>query len=173
MPQCEIDGVEPLNNVFGECLVKYIDVLGRKGCCRTAVEFCKLLLGLNPKVDPHGVLLRIDYYSIRAKQYQFLLDFVNNYSNEVFGKNDENISCVKLLPNLLMSSALALKNVKEEESKNHNEDLEEAVSKIKTAVDSGSVRNLFDYKNADVLVIITLLLYPQMIADVLNKIAKK
>ena len=41
-------GSEPLNVVFGDCLVKYIDVLGRKGCCRTALEFCKLLFGLNP-----------------------------------------------------------------------------------------------------------------------------
>jgi hypothetical protein len=67
MPQVEMDGLEPLNHVFGECLVKYIDVLGRKGCCRTALEYCKLLLGLNPKVDFWGVLMRIDYYAIRAK----------------------------------------------------------------------------------------------------------
>lgn len=40
---------EPLNKTFCECLIKYIDILGRKGCNRTAVEFCKLLLGLSPK----------------------------------------------------------------------------------------------------------------------------
>lgn len=58
---------EPLNRVFCECLVKYIDILGRKGCCRTALEFCKLLLGLDPQQDPYGVMLRIDYYALRGK----------------------------------------------------------------------------------------------------------
>ena len=43
-PKCE-----PLNNVFCECLIKYIDILGRKGCNRTAMEFCKLLMGLSPR----------------------------------------------------------------------------------------------------------------------------
>jgi len=68
-------GADNLNTVFGDCLVKYIDVLGRKGCCRTALEFCKLLLGLNPKDDTHGVLLRIDYYANRAKESEYLLEF--------------------------------------------------------------------------------------------------
>ena len=43
------DDAEPLNTIFAEILVKYIDVLGRKGCCRTAIEVCKLLLGLTPE----------------------------------------------------------------------------------------------------------------------------
>lgn len=50
VPQVELDfseGAEPLNFIFGDCLVKFIDVLGRKGCCRTALEYCKMLVGLN------------------------------------------------------------------------------------------------------------------------------
>ena len=118
--------------------MKYIDVLGRKGCCRTALEYCKLLLGLNAKVDFYGVLLRIDYYTIRAKSYDFLLNFMHQFPQETYDFNDETkISCVKLLPNLLMSSALALKNTKQEESKHHNEDLERKVVQLKTAIDSG------------------------------------
>ena len=72
-----------------------------------------------------------------------------------------------------MSSALALKNTKEEESKNHNEDLEVAIKQVKKEIDSGNVSKLFTYKDENTLVIITLLLYPSMISDVLNKIAKK
>lgn len=63
------DKCEGLNKVFCECLVKYVDILGRKGCNRTAMEFCKLLLGLKPREDPFGVLLRYDYYCIRAKEF--------------------------------------------------------------------------------------------------------
>ena len=69
-------GCENLNIIFAECLVKYIDVLGRKGCSKTALEVCKLLLGLNPKHDTWGVLLRIDFYSLRAKEYEFLIKFI-------------------------------------------------------------------------------------------------
>jgi len=67
---------EPLNKVFGECLIKYIDILGRKGCNRTAMEFCKLLIGLSPAQDPYGVLFKYDFYAIRAKEYQTYVDFV-------------------------------------------------------------------------------------------------
>ena len=114
-----------LNVIFGDCLVKYIDVLGRKGCCRTAVEYCKLLLGLNPHWDFHGVLMRIDYYAIRAREYNYLLYFIENFSDQFYGVNkDAKIPCIKLLPNLMMASALAIKRIgKEEEVKNHNENI--------------------------------------------------
>jgi hypothetical protein len=84
MPQVQLyqgTASEQLNNVFGDCLVKYIDVLGRKGCCRTALEYCKLLLGVGPQQDTHGVLLRIDYYALRAKEYQYILKLTDNFAN--------------------------------------------------------------------------------------------
>lgn len=79
MPRIEMDlspKCENLNKVFCECLVKYIDILGRKGCNRTAMEFCKLLLGLSPREDPYGVLLRYDFYAVRAKEYHSYVKFV-------------------------------------------------------------------------------------------------
>lgn len=92
--------------MFGECLVKYIDVLGRKGCCRTALEYCKLLLGLGAQQDPHGVLLRIDYYAMRAKEYDYILQFKDNFANQIY-KNSDKISCIRLMPNFMMTGALA------------------------------------------------------------------
>lgn len=74
---------EPLNKAFCECLLKYIDILGRKGCNRTALEFCKLLLGLSPKGDPYGVLLRYDFYAIRGKEYKSYINFVRQFCAEV------------------------------------------------------------------------------------------
>ena len=78
--------MEPLNKVFAECLLKYIDILGRKGCNRTALEFCKLFLCLDPQHDPYGVLLRIDYYGLRAKEAGFLLSFLERFPREVHGE---------------------------------------------------------------------------------------
>jgi hypothetical protein len=43
--------------------------VGSRACYRTSLEFCKLLLGLDPDSDPMGVLLMIDFYAIRASQY--------------------------------------------------------------------------------------------------------
>lgn len=45
--------------------------LSRRGLHGTALEYAKLLLGLDPS-DPQGVLFCIDYLAIRAHQYKFL-----------------------------------------------------------------------------------------------------
>ena len=97
--------------MFADCLVKYIDVLGRKGCCRTALEVCKLVLGICPTQDPKGILLRIDYYALRAKEYDYLKRFICQR------KNDKKPKVAELLPNLLMSSAICKRHLVKEESK--------------------------------------------------------
>ena len=84
---------------------KYIDILGRKGCNKTALEFCKLFLCLDPQVDPYGVLLRVDYYAIRAKEASYLLSFLERYPREVFS----NETSLLVFPNLLMTASLAKK----------------------------------------------------------------
>ena len=77
VPQIRLDlQHEHLNQVFAESLVKYIDILGRKGCSKTALEYCKFLMGLEAERDMYGALLRIDFYAIRAHEYQYLIDFV-------------------------------------------------------------------------------------------------
>lgn len=53
-------------------LYKHIINLSNRGCHRTALEFCKFLLGLSPDDDPLCALLMIDFYAIRAEDYTFL-----------------------------------------------------------------------------------------------------
>jgi len=109
IPQTRLDiispNAEPLNRVFGECLVKYIDILGRKGCNRTALEFCKLLLSLDPVNDPFGVLLRFDYYAIRGKEYGLLTNFVKQMTKETYP--EEKMSSLLIMPNFLFTIPLA------------------------------------------------------------------
>lgn len=95
---------EPLNRTFGNCLVKYIDILGRKGCARTALEVCKFLLNLDPLNDPFGVLLRIDFYAIRAKEFDWIKKFTKNFYKE---RSEKGFSTLLLLPNLLLTQCLA------------------------------------------------------------------
>jgi hypothetical protein len=109
VPQTRLDiispNAEPLNKVFGECIVKYIDILGRKGCNRTALEFCKLLLSLDPVNDPFGVLLRFDYYAIRGKEYSLLTNFVKQMPRETYP--EEKMSSLLIMPNFLFTIPLA------------------------------------------------------------------
>ena len=72
--------------MFGESIVRLIDILGRKGCARTALELCKLVLSLSPQNDLFGNLLRIDYYAIRAGELEFLLRFVEEFVSEFYGE---------------------------------------------------------------------------------------
>ena len=100
--------------MFAECILKYIDILGRKGCNKTALEFCKLFLCLDPKIDPYGVLLRIDYYAVRAKEASYLLAFLERYPQEVFTPD----TSLLVFPNLLLTSAIAKKQLWEEKHGN-------------------------------------------------------
>jgi hypothetical protein len=53
---------------------RHIGLLGRKGCVRTALECCKLLLCLDAR-DPRGVLHCVDYFALRAAQATWLRRF--------------------------------------------------------------------------------------------------
>uniref|UniRef100_A0A8C4T9U6 Transcription factor 25 (basic helix-loop-helix) n=1 Tax=Erpetoichthys calabaricus TaxID=27687 RepID=A0A8C4T9U6_ERPCA len=53
-------------------LYKHMMFLERRGCPRTALEFCKLILSLDPSNDPLCMLLIIDFLSLRSREYLFL-----------------------------------------------------------------------------------------------------
>merc|ERR1711892_1469714 len=66
--------------------------------CRTALELCKLLLGLDPVSDPLAVVLLLDFYALRARQYRWLVDLYTAWDPE---RN------LHQLPNMSYSPALA------------------------------------------------------------------
>jgi hypothetical protein len=106
VPQVRLDlEKEHLNKVFADCIVKYIDILGRKGCSKTALVYCKFLLSISPFNDPYGALLRLDFYALRAHEYDFLIDFIRRLPFELH--QDEPSSSLLILPNILISVALA------------------------------------------------------------------
>ncbi|PRP79343.1 transcription factor 25-like [Planoprotostelium fungivorum] len=86
------------NRPFFLALFKYVQMLGREGTSRTALEYCKLLLSLDPE-DPLYILFVIDYYAVRSAQYEFV---TNMYKSNLF--TAKNLS---LLPNWTYSVALA------------------------------------------------------------------
>jgi hypothetical protein len=69
-----MDGNAAENKPLFDAMFRHINVLGRKGCVRTALECCKLLLSLDGR-DPLGLVHCIDYYALRAGEHAWLLTF--------------------------------------------------------------------------------------------------
>ncbi|KAJ8962953.1 hypothetical protein NQ314_005670 [Rhamnusium bicolor] len=95
---CRLDYRKQENRALYITLFKHLMFVGGKACYRTSLEFCKLLLSLDPDGDPVAVKLAIDFYAIRAREYQWLIDFVTEWDSS---KN------LLQLPNFAFSLAAA------------------------------------------------------------------
>ncbi|EDW69489.1 ribosome quality control complex subunit TCF25 [Drosophila virilis] len=87
------------NRAFFVVLFKHAQYLEERACCRTAFEISKLVLSLQPDVDPLAMVLVIDYYALRSKQFSWLVEFYELYNSS------RNLA---QLPNMAYSYALAL-----------------------------------------------------------------
>uniref|UniRef100_A0A6B2EHN5 Transcription factor 25 n=1 Tax=Phlebotomus kandelakii TaxID=1109342 RepID=A0A6B2EHN5_9DIPT len=97
--QCRLDYRRQENRALFIVLFKHAQYLEARACTRTALEVSKLLLSLDPITDPLAVILVLDYYAIRAKQYEWLVELYNEW------ESSNNLS---QLPNMAFSYALAL-----------------------------------------------------------------
>uniref|UniRef100_A0A8B9PGF1 Transcription factor 25 n=1 Tax=Apteryx owenii TaxID=8824 RepID=A0A8B9PGF1_APTOW len=95
---CRLDYRRPENRAFYLALFKHLMFLEKRGCPRTALEFCKLILSLDPENDPLCVLLLIDFLSLRAREYGFLTRMFQEWESH------RNLS---QLPNFAFSVPLA------------------------------------------------------------------
>ncbi|XP_066183514.1 ribosome quality control complex subunit TCF25 [Sylvia atricapilla] len=95
---CRLDYRRPENRAFFLALFKHLMFLEKRGCPRTALEFCKLILSLDPENDPLCVLLLIDFLSLRAREYSFLTRLFQEWESH------RNLS---QLPNFAFSVPLA------------------------------------------------------------------
>ncbi|NP_001091405.1 transcription factor 25 L homeolog [Xenopus laevis] len=96
---CRLDYRRPENRGFFLALFKHMFFLEKRGCPRTALEFCKLILSLDPENDPLCMLLLIDFLSLRAREYTFLSRMFQEWEAH------RNLS---QLPNFAFSVPLAL-----------------------------------------------------------------
>ena len=72
--------------------------VGSRACYRTALEICKVLLTLDPATDPLAIVLLVDFYALRSRCYQWLIDLYTAWNPS------RNLS---QLPNFSYSTALA------------------------------------------------------------------
>ncbi|KAG8508141.1 Transcription factor 25, partial [Galemys pyrenaicus] len=69
---CRLDYRRPENRSFYLALYKQMSFLEKRGCPRTALEYCKLILSLEPDEDPLCMLLLVDHLALRARDYEYL-----------------------------------------------------------------------------------------------------
>ncbi|KAJ7740604.1 transcriptional repressor TCF25-domain-containing protein [Mycena metata] len=84
--------------------------LQRRGCVRTAFEFARLLLSLDPQNDPHGALLHLDFLAVKTGMGQWLLDMFDLYATRRSGPRTKDARAdPSLLPGWSYARALALR----------------------------------------------------------------
>ncbi|XP_069986602.1 ribosome quality control complex subunit TCF25 [Penaeus vannamei] len=101
---CRLQYRQQENRSFFIALFRHILNVGRKGCYRTALELCKLLLNLSPDDDPLAVSLMLDFYALRAQEYSWLVALYDLY------EPTKNLS---MLPSFSFSVPLALFHLSE------------------------------------------------------------
>ncbi|OAD59583.1 Transcription factor 25 [Eufriesea mexicana] len=95
---CRLDYRKQQNRALFITLFKHLNFIGGRACYRTSLEFCKLLLSLDPEGDPLSVILSIDFYALRAKEYEWFIEFCDLWDS---ARN------LTQLPNIAFSLALA------------------------------------------------------------------
>lgn len=103
---CRLDYCRSENRAFYLALFKHMMFLEKRGCPRTALEYCKLILSLDPDNDPLCMLLLIDFLYIRCREYSSLIRLYEEW--EVH----RNLS---QLPNFAFSVALSHYHLSQQE----------------------------------------------------------
>lgn len=95
---------EPANRELYLSIWRYIRNLEQRGTWKTAFEWAKVLLQLDPARDPYGVTLMIDQLALRGRQH---VAFIEMCGDRAYGEMWNH------LPNIQISLALAHQRNKE------------------------------------------------------------
>ncbi|KAH7685026.1 TCF25/Rqc1 protein [Dioscorea alata] len=93
---CQLKYTYDTNKPIFSALFSHMKNMDRRGCHRSALEVCKLLLALDHD-DPKGALFCIDYFSLRAQEYRWLEQFAEEYQSD---------NSIWLFPNFSYSLAI-------------------------------------------------------------------
>ena len=102
--KARLDFRRPENREFWLAVWRYVANLGVRSTWRTAFEWTKLLLSVDPNGDPYCLRLCIDQMALRGREPQALIDIVNT---------DHLERRWKVPPNLAFSVSLAHAQLKE------------------------------------------------------------
>ena len=105
--KARLDFRRPENREFWLAAYQYIGTLGQRGTWRTAFEWAKLLLSLDPESDPYSIRLVIDQLAVRGGQFDQLLKLADTPGSL--------IDWGQYSPNVLISLAMAHHKLKSPE----------------------------------------------------------
>ncbi|KAL0941257.1 uncharacterized protein CTRU02_204020 [Colletotrichum truncatum] len=108
--KARLDFRRPENRELWLAGYTYLKSLIRKGTYRTALEWAKLLYSLNPN-DPYGMKYFIHVLAIRARQSQWLVDFINTPEYVADETDDTYIKQTLVLAKLQLGDIKGAKNV--------------------------------------------------------------
>ncbi|KAI4355340.1 hypothetical protein L6164_004121 [Bauhinia variegata] len=115
---CQLKFKHDSNKPLFTALFTHMKNLDRRGCHRSALEVCKLLLSLDCD-DPMGAIFCIDYFALRAEEYAWLEQFSEDYKSD---------NSLWLLPNFSYSLAVCRFYLEREASKDNIMDSKKATS---------------------------------------------
>lgn len=95
---CRLNYKHQANRALFLALFKHLTFIGGRACYRTSLELAKVLLSLDPVGDPMAIVLSMDLYALRAREYEWFIDFCDLWNEE------RNLT---QLPNIAYSLALA------------------------------------------------------------------
>lgn len=78
---CQLKYDHETNRPFFSALFTHMKDMDMRGCHRSALEICKLLLSVDSG-DPLGAMFCIDYYALRAEEYSWLERFSEEYDSD-------------------------------------------------------------------------------------------
>ncbi|GLT34265.1 hypothetical protein SLA2020_087890 [Shorea laevis] len=78
---CRLKYSHDANRPLFKALFIHMKNMDRRGCHRSALEVCKLLLSLDSD-DPMGAMFCIDYFALRAGEYVWLERFSEEYKSD-------------------------------------------------------------------------------------------
>lgn len=87
--KARLDFLRPENRELWLAGYQYIKSLIMKGTYRTALEWSKLLLSLDPEQDPYCMRYMIHHLALRAQEYQWLLDLFESQMVNLWEALDE------------------------------------------------------------------------------------
>lgn len=93
---CQLKYKHDTNKPIFTALFIHMKNLDRRGCHRSALEVCKLLLSLDSD-DPMGAIFCIDYFALRSEEYAWLEKFSESYKSD---------NSIWLFPNISFSLAI-------------------------------------------------------------------
>ncbi|KAL8818606.1 MAG: hypothetical protein Q9191_007906, partial [Dirinaria sp. TL-2023a] len=97
--RARLDFRRPENREFWLAAWRYVANLGQRGTWRTAYEWAKLLLSLDPEGDPYCIRMSIDQLALRGGQAEHFLDLTSTLQLQRYTRTRN--------PNIEISKSLA------------------------------------------------------------------